>query len=155
MAGGKEVTDEEMMEMLRSQVGGLSWYIVDTQILLSHNYRCHTNIFGAQILLTPRFCQDLYFVNIQKLLAPKCCWHPNIIGVKWCWRPNIFDKLFSCHLTIVFIQLGEMGAAEMEALLRQGMTPQQVGANFNLWNLRHLFSPQRWASNSAFLVIAL
>ena len=60
MAGGKEVTEEQLMEMLRSQVGPMG----------------------------------------------------NTGNTK---------KYFT-----VDTQLGEMGLAEMEALLKQGMTPRQV-----------------------------
>ena len=80
------MTDEQMMEMLRSQVGrdadGTS-NIVYSQILwhpstVDTEYSCHTNIAGAQIFLAPRFCQYSYYqhsnvVVTQMWLTHKCC----------------------------------------------------------------------------------
>ena len=84
MTGGKEVTEEQLMEMLRSQVGNTG--------------------------------------NIDKY------WETLETGKGHQWKLLLVLSWAECseYSKILNTQLGEMGLAEMEALLKQGMTPQQV-----------------------------
>ena len=87
------MTEEQLMEMLRSQVGRVidrASKMVSTQILLALKYYLLSNLSLPKycrlssvddnpILLTPKYCQYQIIVRFQIILTPKLLKYPIVV----------------------------------------------------------------------------